>query len=186
MSLDEICALPVEAAAAPDCALFLWITDPMLPAAFKVIDAWGFTFKTVAFTWAKTNAKSAGFSVGLGYWTRANPEQCLLATRGSPRRRAKDVRQLIVAPRQEHSRKPDEIRSRIERLVAGPYLEMFARQRAAGWDAFGDQATLFNQMKGEETPAAGQLHLIDYIDAMPKKKIPAETSDGRGGRVPSA
>ena len=167
MSLDEICALPVQAIAAPDCALFIWITDPMLPTAFKVIEAWGFTYKTVGFTWAKTNSKSPGYFTGMGYWTRANPEQCILATRGSPRRKAKDVRQLIVAPRQGHSRKPDEVRSRIERLVDGPYLELFARQSTPGWSTWGDQPTLFDQVK-EKTPATDQLDLVDYIDAMPK------------------
>jgi N6-adenosine-specific RNA methylase IME4 len=98
MSLDEICALPVGSIAAPNRALFLWITDPMLPVAFKVIEAWGFTLKTVAFTWTKLNAKSLGYFIGCGYWTRANPEMCLLATRGLPKRLGRDVRQLMVAP----------------------------------------------------------------------------------------
>jgi N6-adenosine-specific RNA methylase IME4 len=138
MSLDEISALPVAAMAAPDCALFLWAIDPMLPAALAVIEAWGFQFKTVAFYWCKTT-KAGSFATGLGYWTRANPEQCFLATRGAPRRRAKDVRRLLVAPRRKHSQKPDETRTRIERLVSGPYLEMFARSRAPGWAAWGSE-----------------------------------------------
>jgi N6-adenosine-specific RNA methylase IME4 len=64
------------------------------------------------------------FFTGLGYWTRANPEQCLLATRGSPRRRAQDVKRLVVEARRQHSRKPDSIRTPIERLLDGPHLEM--------------------------------------------------------------
>ena len=83
----------------------------------------------------------------MGYWTRANPEQCLLATRGSPKRVAKDVRRLVVEKRREHSRKPDEIYSRIERLLDGPYLELFARQTRTGGDSLGDETTLFDKGK---------------------------------------
>jgi N6-adenosine-specific RNA methylase IME4 len=85
------------------------------------------------------------FFCGLGYWTRANVEQCLLATRGKPPRMAKDVRRLIVSPRREHSRKPDETYSRIERLARGPYLGVFARQSRPGWDAVGSEVALFDQ-----------------------------------------
>jgi N6-adenosine-specific RNA methylase IME4 len=119
--------------------------------AFRLIEAWGFTFKTVGFYWAKLNKKVAGaqfaerdFFTGLGYWTRANAEQCLLATRGRPKRKAKNVKRLIVSPRREHSRKPDETYERIERLVDGPYLELFGRASRPGWDSWGDQAGLFD------------------------------------------
>jgi len=149
MSIDAIKALPVGDLAAKDCALFLWATDPMLPQALEVISSWGFQFKTVAFTWAKTNAKSEGFFTGMGYWTRSNPEQCLFATRGRPKRKAKDVRQLIVSPRREHSRKPDEVRDRIQRLLDGPYIELFARYHAPGWEAWG------NQVNDEDLAALG-------------------------------
>lgn len=142
MDLDAIKALEIPAA--DDCALFLWAINSMLPQALEVVDAWGFTFKTVAFTWVKTNTKSDGYFTGMGYWTRCNPEQCLLATRGRPKRLNRDVRQLMFAPRREHSRKPDEIRTSIERLVPGPYLELFARESAPGWDVWGDQAGLFD------------------------------------------
>lgn len=81
----------------------------------------------------------------LGYWTRANPEQCLLATRGKPARRAKDIRRLVVDKRREHSRKPDCVRERIEKLVASPYLALFARETKRGWDCWGDQVALFDQ-----------------------------------------
>ena len=109
--------------------------------------AWGFEYKTVGFYWVKQNAKSDGFFTGLGYWTRANPEQCLLGTQGNPRRLGKDVRKLIVDRRREHSRKPDQVRDRIERLVNGPYLELFARETKRGWDCWGDQIALFNAGK---------------------------------------
>ncbi len=94
-----------------------------------VIRAWGFTYKTVGFCWAKLNKSTPlllterDFFTGLGFWTRANPELCLLATRGHPQRRSRSVRKLIVSPRREHSRKPDEAYERIEALCEGPYLE---------------------------------------------------------------
>ncbi len=149
MSLADIAALPVAEWAADDCALLLWTTDPLLPTALEVIRAWGFVYKTVGFYWAKLNKFAdpavygdASFFTGLGFWTRANPEMCLLATRGKPHRRRADVRKLIVSPRREHSRKPDEAYARIEALCEGPYLEMFARSARPGWDAWGIEADL--------------------------------------------
>lgn len=142
---DTLASIPVSDWAADDCALFIWATDPMLPAALDLMAAWGFTFKTVAFHWTKRNRDGSPFT-GMGYWTRANPEQCLLGTRGNPKRLHKDVRRWIDAPRREHSRKPDEIYDRIERLVAGPYLEMFARQTKAGWDAWGNEVGKFGEV----------------------------------------
>ncbi len=142
MSLADIRALPVGDVAARDAVLFLWAVDCMLPEALETGRGWGFTFKTVAFTWAKSKAQG-GYHIGLGYWTRGNPEQCLLFTKGSPRRLSAAVRQLIVAPRREHSRKPDEAAERIERLVAGPYLEMFARTTRPGWAAWGNDVERF-------------------------------------------
>jgi N6-adenosine-specific RNA methylase IME4 len=144
MPFADLCALPVAGLAAPDCALFLWVIDSMQPEAHKLIEAWGFQLKTTAFTWVKLNAKSPGYFLGCGYWTRCNPEVCLLATRGRPRRLARDVRQLVVAPRREHSRKPDEVREGITRLVDGPYLELFARTTAPGWDSWGNETEKFN------------------------------------------
>lgn len=138
MSIDDICALAVENMASEDCVLLLWTTDPFLRESFRVIDAWGFTYKTVGFYWIKE--PTTWF--GTGYWTRANPEQCLLATRGQPKRLNSDVPKLIISPRREHSRKPDEIYSRIERLCAGPYIELFARQRMNNWDCLGNEADL--------------------------------------------
>lgn len=138
MSLQEIKQLPVVSLAADDCALFLWATDPMLPQALEVMAAWGFAYKTIAFTWCKVNEKSGAFPMGTGYWTRANPEQVLLGTRGRPRRLAKDVARLVIAPRREHSEKPGLINTEIARLVAGPYVELFGRFPSAGWEMWGD------------------------------------------------
>ena len=95
LNVKEICALPVADIAAESSALFLWATYPCLPEAFEIIKAWGFTYKTVCFTWVKTCRKSPGYFVSLGHWTRANAEVCLLATKGSPHRVSKSVRQLI-------------------------------------------------------------------------------------------
>ena len=83
--------------------------------------------------------------MGLGYWTRANTEPCLLATRGKPKRINADVRQAIIEPRREHSRKPSLVYQRIERLVAGPYVELFARARRIGWDAWGDEVGKYRE-----------------------------------------
>lgn len=141
MSLDEIAALPVSKIAAKNSVLLMWTIDPMLYVAFNVIKAWGFKFKTVGFYWAKQNIKSAGFFSGMGYYTRANPEQCLLATRGTGlKRKDRSVQRLIVAPRGRHSEKPIEAFNRIERLFGNVHrIELFARQRRPGWDAFGNE-----------------------------------------------
>lgn len=148
LDFQSLSALPVARIAADDCALFLWVTDPLLPKAIQLIEAWGFEYKTVAFYWVKLNSAAkhdADYFTGLGYWTRANPEQCLLATRGKPSRLAKDMRRLCLERRREHSRKPDVVRERIERLVAGPYIELFARETKSGWDCWGDQVGLFEK-----------------------------------------
>ena len=137
--IDEIKALPIADLAAKDCVLFMWMVDWCPNQALEVIEAWGFAHKTTAFTWAKENASGEGWHLGQGYWTRANPESCWLATRGSPKRLYADVRQLIVASVMEHSRKPDEIHASIERLVAGPYLEVYARREHQGWQTWGNE-----------------------------------------------
>jgi N6-adenosine-specific RNA methylase IME4 len=157
MTTREIARLPVENLAAPDCALFLWCTWPMIEDALAVIRAWSFTFKTCAFDWMKAHAgqidmlrDDADALMGMGYWTRANSEPCLLATRGKPKRLRRDVRMGIIEPRREHSRKPDCIYNRIERLVSGPYIELFARQQRPGWNAWGDELTKYNKHRDAE------------------------------------
>lgn len=142
MSLEDICALPVARAAADDAVLLIWTTGPFLEKTFEVIRAWGFAYKTVAFNWMKEN-RNGGLFIGMGYWTRSNGEWCLLATRGSPRRRSAKVPQAVLEPVREHSRKPDCVYARIEELLAGPYLELFARTRRRGWDCWGNQAGKF-------------------------------------------
>lgn len=151
MSMRDIEDLPVGELASENAALFLWATNPMLPQALKVMDAWGFAYKTVAFTWAKTTKKTdwswaPKWHIGLGYWTRANTECCLLGTRGDPKRISQSVRQLIVAPLREHSRKPDEFFAGVEALVPGPYLDLFGRQSRTGWSCWGNEATKFDEV----------------------------------------
>lgn len=156
MSLADIKAIPVGNVAAKDAHLFLWVTGPYLEKAFDVIRAWGFKYSGVAFTWIKLKKSfddrqlrvlptaDGDFHTGLGYTTRKNAEFCLLARRGSARRLAKDVRELILAPRREHSRKPDEAYARIERYAAGPHLEIFGRQQRLNWTVRGDEAEKFS------------------------------------------
>ena len=140
MSIDDIYNLPINTISDNDCILFIWVIDPMLPEAMEVIKRWGFKYKTVAFTWVKKKKKSDGYFTGLGYWTRANPEMCLLATKGKPKRLSKSVRQLIISKLQEHSKKPDDIRNRIVELCGDlPRIELFARQRTEGWDCWGNE-----------------------------------------------
>lgn len=136
MSLDDIKALPVADVAAKDCLLFMWTVSHLQAAAFDVAAAWGFQPVSVALVWDKGR-------MGMGYWTRQEVEICHLFKRGRPKRKSKGVRQLIRAPRREHSRKPDEQYARIEALVDGPYLELFARQAWPGWSAWGNESDKF-------------------------------------------
>ena len=140
MSIDELCALPVAEIAAPDSALFMWATFPQLPEALRLIKAWGFNYKSVAFVWMKKNKKADSWFYGLGFWTRGNAEICLLATRGQPQREARDVKQVIISHVERHSQKPEEARRRIEALMGDvPRIELFARTSPPGWDVWGDE-----------------------------------------------
>jgi N6-adenosine-specific RNA methylase IME4 len=149
LGLGDLKALPIGAFSASDSVLLMWATWPMLQEAIELGKAWGFSYKTCAFVWTKLNPNAANrwttaddpvnWFFGLGFWTRANTEFCLLFTKGNPHRKANDVRQMIIAPKQEHSRKPDEQYDKIERLVDGPYLELFARRKRPGWYAWGNE-----------------------------------------------
>ncbi len=142
MPLHRIASLPVPELAARNCAVFMWVVDSHLDAGLLLFKIWGLAYKTRVFTWVKTTQDGTP-RIGMGYWSRKQTEICLLATQGSPKRLDKGVRELHMEERREHSRKPDEFRRRIERLVAGPYLEMFARQRRPGWDAWGNEVDKF-------------------------------------------
>lgn len=146
LTLADILSFPIADVAADDAWLFLWVTGPFLAAGHHVgvISEWGFQPSGIMFTWAKQNKSGDGFHMGLGYTSRKNAEFCLCARRGHPQRLSKSVRELIVAPVREHSRKPVEAHWRIEQFCPGPRLELFARNRpstprANEWTVFGNQ-----------------------------------------------
>ena len=140
MSYDEIAALPVPELMAENGLLHLWTSWPLLPQAFNLLSHWGLHYSTCGLLWIKTKADgSEGLFTGMGYWSRSNSEFTLLATRGHPVRLAKDVHQVIVSRVEEHSRKPEEAATRMERLSPGPYLEMFARRPREGWTVWGNE-----------------------------------------------
>lgn len=142
MSLEDICKLPVGSISEKDSILFLWATFPQLPAALRVISAWGFKYKTVAFLWLKKNRKADSWFFGLGFWTRGNAEVCLLATRGHPKRQSSKIHQFIISPIEAHSKKPDIVRDKIVELAGDvPRIELFARQTTPGWDVWGNEVT---------------------------------------------
>jgi N6-adenosine-specific RNA methylase IME4 len=154
-TLEEIGALPIDQLMAADSAAFLWVVQPMLPEALRVLEAWGFKYRTVAFVWLKMPASwSEGLfplrirpRLGPGYHTRSGSEQCWLAFRGKGyKRQSMGVEQVVFAPIREHSRKPDEVAARIDRLVGDvPRIELFAREQRPGWTAWGDQIRLFSR-----------------------------------------
>ncbi len=112
----------------------------MLPEALKLIEAWGFTYKSIAFQWVKQNRSGNGYFFGLGRWTRGNTEPCLIATKGKPKRISASVSQLVFSPLRRHSQKPDEVRDLIVELMGDlPRIELFARDTAPGWDAWGNE-----------------------------------------------
>jgi N6-adenosine-specific RNA methylase IME4 len=141
MGIDEICALPVREIAAHSSVLLMWVTMPMLEEGLRVMRAWGFKYKTGAFTWVKI-AGGGQLSIGMGRHTRANAEVCLLGTRGFGVRRADaSIRNTQLHPRARHSQKPDGFRDDIDKLY-GPLpsrIELFARKRPRGWDVWGDE-----------------------------------------------
>ena len=139
MKTKDICALPIDKIA-DDAVLFLWVTFPQLQEAFKVAAAWGFQYRTAAFTWVKLNKNGSPF-FGLGFWTHSNAEICLIFTKGNyPRRVGKSVSQIIMTEKAQHSQKPSEARMRIVELMGDlPRIEFFARQYADGWDCWGNE-----------------------------------------------
>ncbi|MPL90683.1 hypothetical protein SDC9_36738 [bioreactor metagenome] len=170
MSIEQIKALPVSELAAPDCALFMWITFPCLYEALEVIEAWGFSYKTVAFVWVKQNRKADSLFWGMGYWTRANAELCIMATKGHPKRESSSVHQIIMSHVEEHSKKPDEARSRIVQLVGDlPRIELFARQSPEGWDVWGNEVDCSVSLEGKnQYPAQMKMR---YEKQLTRKEV---------------
>ena len=140
MNLRDIINLPIRNISADDSVLFLWSTMPMLPSALRVIESWGFIYKTAAFTWVKKNKKANTWFWGMGNWTRSNPEICLLAIKGKPKRMNASVHSIIDRPILSHSEKPPEVRDKIVQLCGDlPRIELFARDITSGWDVWGDE-----------------------------------------------
>jgi len=137
-SKNWIANLPIKNIAEKDSVLFLWAVSPMLPEAIEVMKAWGFKYKTLAFCWSKVTKNNKLIS-NLGRWTMGNVELCLLGVRGKPKRIIKNVKQLVIAERTKHSKKPDEVRDRIVELMGDlPRIELFAREVHNGWDCLGN------------------------------------------------
>ena len=152
MTIEDIKKIPIHTIAEKNCILFIWVTMPNLVEGIETIKSWGFEYKTCGFVWVKTNKNfnvnqtsflpidSFNTFWGLGHWTRANSEICLIATKGKIERKSKSVHQLIYDPVREHSRKPDCTRNKIVELVGNlPRIELFARQKTPGWDCWGNE-----------------------------------------------
>ena len=154
MSVTDICNIPVADLCNKDTKLFMWATMPCLPEAIKVIEAWGFEFKTAAFVWVKTNKRqvheqpsffpidSIDRFYGIGHWTASNVELCLGALRpgGNLNRQDKSISQVVLAPITRHSEKPAEVREKIVRLCGDlPRIELFARKPTDGWTVWGNE-----------------------------------------------
>ena len=149
MTTNEISSLDVASLSDKDCVLFLWAVSPMLEDALKVMERWGFQYKTIAFCWSKIESQGAWVH-NLGRWTMGNVELCLLGVKGHPKRIIKNIKQLVVALRAGHSKKPDIVRKRIVELMGNlPRIELFARDdgnkdmfnynRLEGWDCWGNE-----------------------------------------------
>lgn len=143
MSKEEIQQLPVQSICEDNAVLFLWVTAPCLLEGIELIEKWGFKYKTVGFTWVKRNKKSDSYFWGMGYYTRANAEYCLLATKGKPLPRiSKSVHSILDDRIMRHSEKPESARTKIVELFGDlPRVELFARTETPGWDVFGNNIT---------------------------------------------
>lgn len=141
MEAQDIRDLPVEKIADKNSVLLMWVIYPCLEEGLELIKAWGFKYKTCAFSWIKLNKRNSTPFTGMGYYTRANNEICLLATKGKPlARHSRAVKQVVMSAIEQHSKKPDEVRNRIVDLFGDlPRIELFARRSADGWDSFGNE-----------------------------------------------
>jgi len=140
MDIYDIFNLPVQNISDEDCVLFLWITYPMLKEGLQTISSWGFKYKSIAFQWLKYNRKNNKPFFGLGRWTRGNTEGCFIGVKGKPQRIGNSVSQLIRTRITKHSEKPSIVRAKIVELIGDhPRIELFAREKNQGWDAWGNQ-----------------------------------------------
>ena len=140
MSMEDIKALPIPEISAENCVLFLWCTFPYLDEQIKLFKHWGFKYRTLGFSWIKLNPKNGKPFFGVGYYAKSNAEVCLMGIKGKMKPISNKVSSCVISPRREHSRKPDEVRERIVQLFGDlPRIELFARQKINGWDAWGNE-----------------------------------------------
>lgn len=140
MSFEEICSLSVSKITHDDAVLFLWSIESEIPRISELMKVWGFTFKGVAFAWHKKAKNTLGQNSTFGSYTRRSLEFCFLGVKGKYLVKSRAVEQFISEPKRRHSQKPDEIRERITKLVGNlPRIELFARQKIDGWDAWGNE-----------------------------------------------
>ena len=140
MELEDIKNLPIDSICENNCYLFMWCTAPTIPEALDVLYSWGFEYYTCVFTWIKKNKIADSLFWGMGNSSRANPEFILLGRKGKIPRVNADVHSVVEAKIQKHSKKPDEVRDRIVRLYGDiPRIELFAREKAEGWDSWGNE-----------------------------------------------
>lgn len=143
-SMEDIMRLPVRELADPSgCALMLWATSPLLNRQIETLERWGFHYKGAG-AWGKRSKTGKKWAFGTGYIQRSAAEFWLIGTIGNPKRTSRSVRNFIEAPVREHSRKPDQMRRDCEILWPGPRCELFARERAEGWSAFGNEVGKFS------------------------------------------
>lgn len=141
MTIEDIKKLPINKLSDKDCALFMWVTDSHLKEGIEVIEAWGFKYVTVVFIWEKLSSKGNSVS-NVAPWTMKNCEICLLATKGhlTKYKKCNNLQQIVKAERTKHSRKPNEVRQRIDKLFGDiPRLELFAREYPLGWNVWGNE-----------------------------------------------
>lgn len=190
MTMDVLKAMPVADLASKNCALIMWATQAQLPDAVELMTAWGFKYKTAG-SWAKQSTTGRKWAFGTGYIMRCAAEFYLIGTRGKPKARVRNVRNLIVAPVREHSRKPDQMHADLERLFDGPRLEMFARESRPGWTTWGNQPTKFDALPLDPAvasqatmAAAAEQEAADAIMAKAMANRAAREATRADGRLP--
>lgn len=188
MDIDSICSLPVINIAAENSILLMWVTYPMLIEGLSVIDAWGFEFKTVAFTWVKQNPSGVGWHFGLGYHTRQNPELVLLGTRGKGLKRIDNtIPNLVIYPRGQHSAKPPVVRDKIVKLYGNvKRCELFARKTHPDFAAWGNEVPVedsFGELNEFIAPPYQAITDEDEHKGLPVIDTDHQYSDGEQMRL---
>lgn len=141
MKLRELEELPIKSITQKDAVCFMWVTDSHLDEALQIFKAWGFKYKTIAFNWIKTTSKG-NYCKNVAPWTMKSSEICLLGVKGtmSKYKKANNIESLVIAQRTKHSKKPHEVRKRIDLLFGDlPKIELFAREKTEGWDVWGNE-----------------------------------------------